>query len=63
MKRRRRWHPRRCRKIYQKAGRGSSRQSLKRELRAMMLGEEELDLYGDIDTSADGAGRDLEPAA
>ena len=62
MKHRKRWRPHRRRKLYQKVGRGS-RQSLKRELRTMMLGEEELDLYGDIGTSAVGAGRDLEPAA
>lgn len=62
MKHRKRWRPHRHRKLYQKVGR-SSRQSLKRELRTMMLGEEELDLYGDIGTSAVGAGRDLEPAA
>ena len=63
MKHRKRWRPRRHRKFYQKIVRGSSRQNLKKELRTMMLGEEVLDFYGDIDRPAAGAGRDLEPAA
>ena len=50
-------------RLHKKLRRGHNRQVLKEELRTVMLGEEDFDVYGDNGISAAGTGRNLRIAA
>ena len=63
MKHRKKWRPHRRSRRHKKLRRGNNRQVLKEELRTVMLGEEDFDVYGDIGISAAGTGRNLRIAA
>ena len=47
MKHRKKWRPHRRSRLHKKLRRGNNRQVLKEELRTVMLGEEDFDVYGD----------------
>ena len=63
MKHRKKWRPHCRNRFHKKLRRGNNRQVLKEELRTVMLGEEDFDVYGDNGISAAGAGRNLRIAA
>ena len=63
MKHRKKWRPHRRSRLHKKLRRGNNRQVLKEELRTVMLGEEDFDVYGDNGISAAGTGRNLRIAA
>ena len=58
MKHRKKWRPHRRSRLHKKLRRGNNRQ-----VRTVMLGEEDFDVYGDNGISAAGTGRNLRIAA